>query len=353
MPVVVRAFRGPVVESDHFVSFCATLPNGEIECASGDLGRLVPLRSTAKPFIAVAILTELQRLGIALQAKEIAVIAGSHGGERVHLDTIASLLRRFNIPENALECGAHLPLHDASADELLRNNKPLLPMHNNCSGKHAGLLILARARNEALDGYISPTHPVQALVLSVLADFLGTNFAQLAVVEDGCGLLVPAETLPKLARAFCWLLNPPDSLKHFREASEAVLNAVHAYPELSSATGFLEAELSRITDGRLYVKNGAEGVYAVLDRASGIGMALKVHDGNRRALGPVLLRLLDDLQPMLADDARCAVHSIALPAITNVKGAPVGRLEIGMYPSRDSSNGQRHSQPSGTSRPCL
>jgi L-asparaginase II len=304
----VDVIRGERVESTHAVAACACDDAGNVQLEHGTIDVPVFLRSAAKPFIAAACVRAgvVERFG--LDAREIAVMCASHSGEPLHLQTVASLLRKIGATADDLQCGG--------APSALNNN---------CSGKHAGILALARLRDEPFAGYLDVAHPVEREILDFCERAFADRFTPDRLAVDGCGIPVFATTLRSAARGFARFA----TLSGFDDADAAALGTVRAamvaHPWLVAGTGRFDTDLMEATAGAVVAKTGAEGVHATAVPARGLGLVVKVVDGATRAAPPatlVRLRALDVLDD--ATPARLPQH--ARTPIRNVAGRVVGSL---------------------------
>ena len=169
--ILVEVTRGAFVESRHRGHIAVLNPNGEIVGQIGDLKSTTHFRSAAKPFQALPLVLTGAADHFQLTAQELAVINGSHSGESVHLQTVQSILDKIGLAESALQCGAHLPFDEATAKQLRATGQSPSVLHNNCSGKHSGMLALAKFLGHPLDNYLDPEHPIQRLIRQTLAQF--------------------------------------------------------------------------------------------------------------------------------------------------------------------------------------
>jgi L-asparaginase II len=210
---IVEIRRGPLVESSHRVSIVVVDGAGHVRATSGDPDLVVFARSAVKPVQAQPLVDDgvLERFGWG--DPELALACASHSGEAQHVDLAGTMLESIGVGENALACGAHMPFDDAAA-RLLRD-RGMLPrrLHNNCSGKHAGMLALAAAHGWRLDGYNDPAHPVQRRMLEEMARWSGVAANDIGVAVDGCGVATFALPLrawrPRSVRSPAALVPPP------------------------------------------------------------------------------------------------------------------------------------------------
>lgn len=291
--------RSGVVESRHRIHVAVVAPNGHLVAWAGQPDGATFIRSAAKPFQALPLVEEGVVGALGLPDEEIAVCCASHGGEPEHIQTVRSLLARGGFTEDDLECGPHAPLNRAAAAKLVAAGVPPAPIHNNCSGKHGGMLLLARRMGWDPKGYRHREHPVQRRMVAEVARWTGISRERIPTGVDGCGVLCFALPLSALAGAFA----------RFGAAAGAgpgmVLDAMARHPFQVAGTDRLCTAVLRCTSGRVVAKLGAEGVYGGVDRTSGLGFALKAEDGALRACEVALVGLLDRLGVVTAGQGSC------------------------------------------------
>ena len=321
--LLARSWRGPVVEAEHYGLVAAADTQGRLLAAQGDPQAPVVLRSSAKPLQALAVVTSGARERFDLQPRHLAVCCGSHSGSADHQGVVREILARLGLPESALACGTHWPDDPLESRRLYREGLHPTPLHNNCSGKHAGMLAVARALEASPDGYLDPHHPVQALVRSHLARMTGVPPEALVPLLDGCGAPTYALPLAAVATGFARLAAPQSLPPDLREAAVEVAAAMVAYPELVQAEGGFNTELLRAGAGRVVAKGGAEGLFALGLADRGLGLAIKVSDGSGRPWPPVVCALLR----ATPEGCPSELEPFARPRQTNCHGAVVGYLE--------------------------
>ncbi len=283
------------------------------------------LRSTAKPFIAAASVREgvVERFGF--EQHEIALMAASHNGEPFHIAAVRSMLRKIGLPETALACGAHAPYDPASADALIREGVDFSPIHNNCSGKHAGILALCMLAGADVATYREPDNPAQQRILELCARACGQSVEELPLGVDGCGIPVFAIPLRNAAHAFARFATLDGFDERDAAALRTVRDAMIAYPQYVAGTGEFDTALMRAGAGDIAAKSGAEGVHGLADIASGTGLALKVVDGAARACAPAALAVARHLS-LLDAAALASLEPFARAPVRNRAGRRVGSI---------------------------
>jgi L-asparaginase II len=201
----VLVYRGDLVENRHRVSLALYGEEGLL--AYGGNPTLVGyMRSSAKPFQALALFLSgaVERFG--LGEEEIALATASHDGTPRHVEVAARFLEKLGLGPGHLACGVHPPFSREAREALQKAGKSPTPLHHNCSGKHAGMLAAALALGAPVEGYERPEHPVQRLNCKTLAELSG---AEPLWATDGCSVPTFALPLARAARAF-YLLAQPD-----------------------------------------------------------------------------------------------------------------------------------------------
>ncbi|MGE5701595.1 MAG: asparaginase [Clostridia bacterium] len=323
--VVVK--RGNHIESTHKGSIAVVDWQGNLLYGAGDITRMTFTRSALKPVQAIPVIQSGAADRFLMNDKEIAILCGSHNGEEQHTQVVNSMLFRIGLAEDNLQCGAHPPYSQESYLELVKKQIEPSQIHNNCSGKHTGMLALALHLESDISTYHKMEHPVQRKVLEALLELAELTEEQVISGIDGCG--VPNFGLPlnKMAQVFAKLANPehlhPQSLK---QAIKRITHAMQQYPEMVSGTNEFCTEVMKVCKSKLIAKAGAEGVYCLGLLDKGIGIAIKAEDGNLRSAYPAAVEVLKQLGELTPQELE-ALESFHTPVIKNRKGEHVGRVE--------------------------
>jgi len=338
---LVEVWRGPIIESRHNGHLIAVDGAGADICSLGTPESITYLRSSGKPFQALPLVASGAADRFGFSEREVAIACGSHNGEPIHIETVRAILDKIGLDESALKCGAHEPYSVDVARKLIREGEAPTPIQNNCSGKHAGMLALAKHIGAATETYDELSNPVQQAILAAVSDFSGVAVQDIAIGIDGCGVPVFGISVRAMALMYARLVAPPPHVSdEVRSACARIVKAMINHPEMIGGTkDRLDTELIRCAAGKLISKIGAEGVYTVgvLPSAAwplGIGVALKVADGDdRRARPPAVIDALRQLG-VLTGHELTALSSYSPTVITNRRGERTGearaafRLEI-------------------------
>lgn len=330
---LVEVRRGAITESRHRGHIAAVDADGKLLARLGSPETVTFLRSSCKPHQAIPLVASGAADRFGLNEEEIAVACGSHSGEQIHTEAVSSMLRKIGLDKTALKCGTHEPFSPKVASQLRESGTQPDVLQNNCSGKHAGMLALARHLDAPTEDYDQPDNPAQLLIARTVAQFSGIPVEDLAVAIDGCGVPVFGITIGAMAQMYARLVAPPSDFdKETRDACRRIVGAMISHPEMvGGATERLDTELIRAGKGRLISKVGAEGVYTVgvlpnSEWPRGIGLALKIEDGeDRRARPTVVIEALRQLG-VLKDESLEALASYAFFPVTNRRGDVVGEV---------------------------
>ncbi len=290
--MLVSQVRGGIVESRHRGSIVQVDVDGVVTRSLGDPNLMVNLRSAVKPFGLVALVEAGGIEEFSLSTDELALMAGSHSGEDLHVRTLLAVLRRSSISQSLLGCGASgAPLDLITAARLARDGEKPGPIRHMCSGQHTSILLLCRLKGWPGEEYWLPDHPVQRLYAETIARAFSTSAALLVTSIDACGVPTYAFPLKEVARAFALLadpasVRPADSRASLREPLTRIRDAMMAHPEMvAGSRGRLDTAVMKARPGKLVAKGGAEGLrgFALLPGANQherpSGLALKIEDG--------------------------------------------------------------------------
>ncbi|HEU5131664.1 MAG TPA: asparaginase, partial [Pyrinomonadaceae bacterium] len=206
---LVEVTRGSITESRHRGHIVVVDPDGNIVASLGAPEYVTYLRSSAKPFQALPLLTSGAAEKFGFTDREVALACGSHNGEPIHTEIAASMLQKIGLGIEALHCGAHEPYGAEAALELRTRGEQPNALHNNCSGKHVGMLATALHLGASIDNYESAENPVQKAIADAVSQFSGVEVTDMAVGVDGCAVPAFGITMKAMALAYARLVSPP------------------------------------------------------------------------------------------------------------------------------------------------
>jgi L-asparaginase II len=299
-PVLVELTRGRLVESRHRGALAIAGSTGAPVFTMGDVDRPVFPRSAIKAIQCLPLVETGAADHYGFGPAEIALACASHSGTERHVAVAASMLARAGLEPTALGCGAHDPLGPAAARALIMSGRNPSALHNNCSGKHAGMLATAMHMGEPPADYWRPEHPVQRRIARVLTDLTNVELVSERLGIDGCSAPNWAIDLASLARAFARLATGEGLSSARQAAARRIFDACWAEPELVAGPGRLDTELMSRFPGKAFTKTGAEGVYCGAVPARGLGFALKIDDGAGRASELAVKAIIGRLLPEAA-----------------------------------------------------
>ena len=313
--------------------------SGKLVASAGEPEAFIYLRSAAKPFQLAPFVASgrFDAYDFPAPTEALAVMAASHAGEDRHARTVQALLRAGGVTREVLACGTHPPFDRETAERLMRDGEPPSPLRHNCSGKHAGMALHAKAAGWPVETYWQPEHPIQVAALETVAALSDVPVERIARATDGCGVVTFGLPLRGLALAFARLADPSGVADGaLRSALERIRDAMMAHPELvAGERRMLDTALMRAAPGRLVSKGGAEGVQAVgvldggQERVRGAaGLALKIEDGDgaRRARSTATVVALRQVGALDEDVVAARLSDFASPPIRDPRGEPSGEV---------------------------
>ena len=318
---LIATIRGDQPENIFYGSVAVVLSNGRLLSSVGDMRTPMYTRSALKPFQAMPLVAGFADQ-YALSDADIAVLCASHNGEAAHSTRVASLLKRAGRSDSDLQCGIHVPYYYTSNHLPPPEKGSYGSLQHNCSGKHAGMLMLANALGEPASTYTQRTHRVQEAIADSVAHFSGVASGKLVAGIDGCSVPNYAIPLPALAYAYSRLTRAePDEI--YGNAPMRIFQAMSQHAALVSGMGRNDLALNRAGAGDWITKLGADGVQAIASRSRQTAITVKIADGDLPMLMLIVVTVLEQMGWM-TDTARHALKSYVPGPLRNVAGHEVG-----------------------------
>jgi len=326
----VEQLRGDLVEAVHDVHAAVLDARGRLVARAGDPDLVTFWRSAAKPIQALPLVEDGVADRFAFTSEELALVCASHSSEPGQVARVRELLGKIGCGERDLLCGPHPPLSEQVARDYATRGVRLTAVYSNCSGKHAGMLALARHHGWPTEFYTRPDHPVQQRCLREVSRWTDVPVAAIRTATDGCGVVCFGIALRAMALAYARLAIADFGLRiadwkgggSIRNPQSAIVQSMMRHPDLIAGEGRPCTELMRAHPGRVVVKVGAEGVYCALLPRDGLGVAIKVADGHALASALALAAVLEQL------GLRPRPASLTAWPLLNTRGEPVGELRV-------------------------
>ena len=327
----VQSIRGGLVETTHDVAVAVVDGAGALVMRYGDVDLVTPIRSAAKPFQAFPLVADGVVNGAAISPEELALACASHNSEVRQVGLVADWMRRIGVAEDDLVCGPHRPLAkeagmrrpDGTLDEV--ELAPPSRVASNCSGKHTAMLALAQHHGWPIQGYALVDHPVQQRCAAAIAEWCDQDVATLGATVDGCGVVSWALPLRSMALGYARAGKDTGPMA-------SIVSAMTTHPDLVAGTRRTCTALMAAYPGRVLAKMGAAGVYGAALLEEGLGIAIKVLDGNIMASSAAIIAVLDALG--LAPTPSSYLADYASPLMVNTNRDVVGRYEaVGALPA--------------------
>jgi len=298
-PVLVEVTRGDAVESRHRGAIAVVTATGEVVRSWGRADAPVLPRSAIKALQALALVETGAADHFNVSGPELAIACSSHSAEPEHLQMVEKWLRRLGLQAADLECGAKGSMEEKANEERIRADQPLTRIHNTCSGKHAGFLSTAAHMGEPTAGYIGADHPIQKRVLDIVQEMADVDLADAPRGRDGCGIPVIAMPLSAMALGFAKMAAPGVLAPERARAARRLTAAIEANPLMIAGHGRFDTDMITASTGGpkgpARVKTGAEGVHGGILPGLGLGIALKIDDGAKRAAEVAMAGVLNIL----------------------------------------------------------
>lgn len=315
-PIIAEITRGPMVESRHTGAYVVTDAKGKVVLSGGDIASPIYPRSAIKAFQCLPVIESGAAEHFGLTDEEIALCCASHDGQPDHVRVARSILTKIGIDEVCYECGVQWPSSRAASYQLVREGHEAQQVHNNCSGKHAGMLALAKHLGVDVKNYVKPEHPVQQAIAKTIEKMCDVDLSAAPIGIDGCSVPTWAMPLKNVAMGFARLPSWP--------AGERIISAARQYPFMIAGSARFDTKIMEAVP-RLFIKYGAEGVFCGTIAHAGLGFAVKCDDGAARGVEVAAAGMLAKLN-VWSDDEIEKLNSFQRETLRNWRKIEVGEL---------------------------
>lgn len=324
IPLAV-SYRGGRIEGVHHGSIAVTDPSGKLLYGVNDPLYKTYLRSSIKMVQAMPVVLSGAADRFEFTDAELSICCASHNGAPYHIETVAGMLRKIGLDESALGCGAHAPHNHEELGRLFCEHRKPSQLHNNCSGKHTGMLAACLAKGWPIEHYLSPDHPLQEWILDLIAEYSGVDRNDIGTATDGCSL--PTFYMP-LAGAATIAARFTAEASRGNTTSERIMKAVAARPEMINEIGGFDTELIRVMNGAGIAKRGAMAIFLVgaMTEAHGpVGVAFKLDEGDMTSMPPVVMRTLEGIGALTSEQLE-ELERFRTIRLKNWNGIEVGEI---------------------------
>ena len=329
LPVLAEVTRGDYVESRHHGAYAVVGAAGKLLAHAGDIESPIFPRSAIKAFQALPLLESGAAEQFGFTDEEIALAVSSHNGEPEHVRVARSMLTKAGVKEADYECGSHWPYDLPALRAMIAKGESPADVHNNCSGKHAGMLAAAKGLNAPTKGYSRLDHPLQQAIAKAMGEICDCDVTNAPCGIDGCSVPTWAIALKNLARGFQRFSSGEDLSETRKAACQRIIKAAAAHPFMVAGTGRFCTDLMTAVP-RAFVKTGAEGVFCAAIPHAGIGIAIKCEDGAHRASETACAAVLASLD-VWNDSEREKLKGFTRQPIKSRRGDMVGEVRSVIY----------------------
>ena len=324
-PIIAKSIRGGIV-GNVYRGIYAVIREGKVVRKGGDIDRPFFMRSSEKTIQAAVVVESGAADAFGLSDEEIAVVAGSHGGEDFHVAAVRSILKKGGLDESHLQCGVHPPTHEQTREALARAGKPFTAVHNNCSGKHVGMLLASKHLGVSLANYLNPEHPLQQRIFDRISLLSEYDAKRIRVGVDGCGVPTYAIPVRNMAVLYANLSTPDRFPKKLADACRRVIACAHGHPLMIGGHDRFCTDIIEETGAKLVAKGGAEGIFNIGVVGTHTGIAVKIECGLNQMYEGFLVNLLKGLDVITGAETNRLARYVRQPVL-NYRGEEVGYIE--------------------------
>lgn len=318
---LVSSTRGNVVENIHQGIAVAMNSEGRVIKQWGDISTEIFPRSALKVIQAFGIITTGADKGLKLKDEQIALATSSHHAEPIHLEMVKSWLKDLKLEEEDLMLGTAWPLGQKRKDYIIRHEGRKNKIYHNCSGKHCGQLSICVHNKFKTLNYHDPKHPVQKLFITNLEKLAEVKIKNIGI--DGCNLPAPSLPLDRFATALTKFADPTKLEGIEQKAVIKIFESCVKYPLLFGGTESVNSILTKSSNKKILVKNGADGVFMAIIPEEKAVVVVKIKDGNMKAAEIAIAGLLEDMKFLNNEETK----KIRSQPILNSTGAKIGKME--------------------------
>lgn len=331
-PIMLYDRRGGEIENRHAAHAVVMNTDEEVIESWGDIDQMICPRSSIKLIQALPLVESGAFEQFNLSDADLVLACASHNGEDTHVTPVIDWINRLGLEESNLECGGHWPSHQSTAHDLVRAKGGFTQYHNNCSGKHAGMITVCKHMGWPITGYVSPDHPLQQMIKQTLSDLSDTPMNQIKTVIDGCSAPNYFLPLKNIARAFARFLSGHGLSDSRAAAAQKIITAIQKHPYLIGGQDRFCTELAQSSKGRVIGKIGAMGNYIVLAPQDNMVIYAKIETGSRESVETLIATMLKRFG-LWDSSMQDSLHKYKDPVIKNCLEVEIGDRRV-IFPDK-------------------
>ena len=318
-------YRGDLIESKHKAICLVKNISNKVILSTNNENHLIYPRSAIKIFQALPFINSKAHVLYNLSKENIAISCSSHSGESKHIHVLNEWINKTGINIHQLKCGIHNPLDEESSNALLLSGNVPTQLHNNCAGKHLGMITGCLANKMSTDKYLDFEHPYQKLIQKTLENFMELKIQNNCIGIDGCGAPQYAFPLDSIATSMINLIKEKEKTNKYPNAINIILSAIKRFPLLIGGNNRFDSAIIKSTKGRIFCKGGAEGVLLFSDFEKKIGGVIKIIDGNSRAIPTIAMQIFIKFNLLSKTEVNALNHWVK-QKLTNHAKKNIGKI---------------------------
>ena len=290
--------RGKRVESTHQVKALVTNVDGKILLSTNNDNEYFFPRSSIKIFQAIPFAMSNAIKNYKLNNKHIALACASHKGEKFHIKELKKWISKINLKTKNLQCGIHAPLDKSASEKIIYSRKKFNELHNNCAGKHLGMLTSCLVNNQSITNYLDYNHAHQKNIRKIFNKFTESKLSKKNFSLDGCSAPQYSFKIKSISRALNNLIKSYKNNYEYTDEVRTLVNSILKNPEFIGGTLSFDTKVIKASKGKIFCKSGAEGVFLFVDFQKEISGVIKITDGNERAIPIAILNIFKKFKVM-------------------------------------------------------